>query len=218
MIMRRLSPNLVRALRHVTATIALSLGIKQRLELAGFGGPIVAIPNGVDTGRFVPRAKTPNTVLAVGKNVRRKRLSDIASFFLSRPDYHLTICGPGADTDLPGRRIPRGPNVHVLGNQSEEAIAARLGASEYFVHLAEQEGSALAVREAMAAGCKVWTTPSNAQDLAHVAVHWEAAVRDHGLGERARHEAVTTFDWQAIVRRTVEVYREAIARFERRPR
>ena len=99
-----------------------------------------------------------------------------------------------------------------LGNVSQDEVARRLGESEFFVHLSRSEASSLAVREAMAAGCRVWTAPYNAQDLENVALFWEEAVRDTELGARARQEAVERLAWSAVVARTVEVYQEVLSR------
>jgi glycosyltransferase involved in cell wall biosynthesis len=213
---RSLPPAVERAAPHVDAFFALSPAIRETLAGRGFA-PVFYVPNGVDTDRFRPLAKWPNTVLAVGSNRPRKRLPDIAQFFLARPDYQLTICGPEthrADAKHPA--IPRGPNITLRGNLEEAELARVFGESEYFVHLSRHEACPLVVREAMAAGCKVWASPVSAQDVKNVARSWEEAVSDPQLGERARREAVERLDWSVIVARTVEVYREIDARWRSR--
>ncbi|MDX1944283.1 MAG: glycosyltransferase family 4 protein [Pirellulaceae bacterium] len=192
--------------------IALSPSLKLAFERRGCRH-VHYIPNGVDTTVFRPLPKRPRTVLAVGRNSKRKKLPEIARFFLDWPDYHLTICGPGADEPpRPELAIPRAPNITILGNQSEAEIAQLTGESEYFVHLCEVEACALVVREAMACGCKVWTVPYNAQGLKNVALSWESARSDADLGRRAAREAAQLLHWPAIVGQHANFYRAILAR------
>lgn len=192
--------------------VALSPSLRERFLQHGCTS-VCYIPNGVDTSLFRPLAKKPHSVLAVGRNAPRKRLPEIARFFLEKPQFQLTICGPGADDPPePRLQIPKARHITLLGNQTEAQIARLAGQSEYFVHLCEVEASALVVREAMACGCKVWTAPYNAQDLKNVSLTWEGAISDPELGRRAAQEAVDELDWSHIVRRHVELYRATLAR------
>lgn len=193
------------------ATIALSPSIRERIGARRRHG-VHYVPNGVDTRLFRPLAKRRGSVLGVGNNRPRKRFAEIARFFLDRPEYRLTLCGPNMDVPR-GRRhpvIPTGPNVTLLGNQPETEVARLLGEAEYFVHLCEQEASALVVREAMSCGCRVWTVPLNAQGLTNVARSWEGAVADADLGNHAAAEARESFDWSHIVGRHAEVYAQTV--------
>jgi glycosyltransferase involved in cell wall biosynthesis len=200
------------------AVIALSPAI-ERVLLAAGGTRVYYIPNGVDTQLFCPLKKRPNTVAAIGRNTPRKRMVDVARFFLERPEYELTLCGPrmkaGPDEGRPV--IPLGSNITVLDNQPEHQVARLLGESEYFVHLAREEACALVVREAMASGCRVWTIPPNDQDLTNVALSWKDAVADPGLGTRAAAEAAHRFDWLVIARRHAMVFAETLGRWRANP-
>jgi glycosyltransferase involved in cell wall biosynthesis len=196
------------------SVIASSPSIRERL--GAFTTHVHYIPNGVDTRLFRPLPKKPNTVLAIGRNTRRKRFADIARFFLERPGYHLTLCGPDMCVGPGDERrpeIPIGPNIVRLDNQPEDVVARLLGESEYFVHLCELEACALVVREAMACGCRVWTVPANTQDLTNVALSWDAARTDAELGARAAREAAESFDWEMIARRYADVYAHTLARW-----
>jgi glycosyltransferase involved in cell wall biosynthesis len=208
----RIPPDVAPLIELADAVIALSPLIRKRLHALRPGG-VRYIPNGVDTQVFRPLAKQPNTVVALGNNLPRKRFAEIARFFLARPEYRLTLCGPKMQARPGGRfpAIPTGPNVTVMGNTPEAEVARLLGETEYFVHLCEQEACALVVREAMASGCRVWTGPRNAQDLRNVALSWEEAVADAELGIRAAREARESFDWSHIALRHAEVYAETLA-------
>ena len=207
-----------KAAKLADAIIALSPSIRDRFVAHGFER-VHYVPNGVNTDVFRPLEKRRNTVLAVARNTARKKLPEIARFFLSRPEYHLTICGPFTDHgDRKHPAIPRGPNVTILGRRSEAEIARLAGESEYFVHLCEVEASALVVREAMSCGCKVWTVPYNAQDLENVALSWAQAVSDPTLGERAAREAREKLDWTIISRRTASVIRTVLAELREKSR
>ena len=199
--------------------IALNPAIEQRLR-AVRGDRVRYIPNGVDSRVFRPLAKKPGTVAAVGKNRRRKRFVQIARFFLERPEYHLTLCGPGMRA-RPGERgpvIPTGPNITLLEEQPEGEVARLLGESEYFVHLCEEEASPLVVREAMAAACRVWTVEPNAQDVTNVALVWDDAISDPELGQRAAREARDSFDWSIITSRHAETYEQTLDGWRGSPR
>ena len=200
------------------AVIALSPAIRERFRALRPGG-VHYVPNGVDNRIFRPLAKRKGSVLAVGRNTQRKRFAEIARFFLERPEYQLTLCGPDMQA-LPGQGrpvIPTGPNIRILGNSSEDEVARLLGESEYFVHLCKQEASPLVVREAMACGCRVWTVPENAQDLKNVALSWEEALADPELGVRAAREARESFDWSTIAAQHARVYAETLAQWRASP-
>lgn len=204
-----------KAARLVDGIIALSPSIRDRFIAHGFDN-VHCIPNGVNTEVFRPLEKKPKTVLAVARNTHRKKLPEVARFFLSKPDYHLTICGPLTDRrDRKSPAIPGGPNITIFGARSEAEIARLFGESEYFVHLCEVEACALVVREAMACACKVWTAPYNAQGLENVALSWDQAVNDSTLGERAAREAREKLDWSIISRQTADIVRSMLAAWER---
>ena len=211
---RRIPPEIAPSIELADAVIALSPSIREQVR-ALRDTNVYYIPNGVDTRVFRPLTKKPNTVVAVGRNSPRKRFATIARFFLAHPEYHLTMCGPNmlGRPDKPVPVIPTGPNITLLGNRSERAVARLLGEAEYFVHLADLEASALVVREAMACGCRVWTVPANAQDLRNVALSWEQAVGDPELGPRAACEAAESFDWSIIVRRHAAVYKRTLGQW-----
>jgi glycosyltransferase involved in cell wall biosynthesis len=208
-----LPPEVAPSIDLADAVIALSPTILERLRSRR--DAVHYVPNGVDTGVFRPLAKKPNTVAGVGKNTARKKFVEIAKFFAARPEYQLTLCGPDMRARPGGRWpvIPTAPNVTLLDNQPESAVARLLGESQFFVHLCDVEASTLVVREAMACGCAVWTVPVNAQDVRNVALSWDQAVTDRDLGARAAREAMETFDWSIIVRRHAEVYAQTLERW-----
>lgn len=215
---RRVVPDVAPSIDLSDMAIALSPSIRQGLRARGAEN-VRYIPNGVDTQVFRPRPKKANTVLALGRNSKRKRFAEIARFFIARPGYHLTLCGPhmraGPGDGYP--IIPTGPNITLLENQSESTVARLLGEAEYFAHICDQEASSLVVREAMACGCRVWTAPANAEDLTNVAMSWEEAVADPELGARAAREAVDSFDWSLIVHRHAHVYLKTLQRWRASP-
>lgn len=203
---------LVEPVQACDVLIALSPSLQAAFQRQGCRS-VQYIPNGVDASVFKPLAKTPKTVLAVGRNTKRKKLPEIARFFQAWPQFQLTICGPRTqDPREPSLVIPTAPNISVLGDQPQSMIAELAGRSEFFVHLCEVEACALVVREAMACGCKVWTAAYNAQGLKNVALSWEAALADRDLGRRAALEAAQSLHWPFIVEQHASLYRAVLSR------
>lgn len=201
--------------RLADVIIAVSPSIRERFLRAGYRN-VHFIPNGVNLSVFKPLPKKPNSVIGVGQNIPRKRWAELARFFLDKPNYHLTLCGPNMDSlasNVPV--IPRAANITTIGNLSESETARLMGESEYLAHLCEIEACCLVIREGMASGCKVWTVPSNAQDLSNVAFSWKAAVEDADLGVRAAQEAVDRLGWERVTEKTAELFRLTLAAWKK---
>jgi len=141
--------------------------------------PVVYVPPGVDTARFVPlddgeRAAArrrlgldPDAPLIVGVSrlVPRKgfdTLIDAAALLRSRhPDLQVVIAGTGRDEARLRRRIGQtGSPARLLGFVDDEDLPALYGCADAFVMLCrerwgglEQEGFGIVFVEAAAAGC-----------------------------------------------------------------
>lgn len=170
-------------------------------------------------------------VLFVGTVEPRKNLAGLmrAMSRLGRPDVSLVLVGPDGwgpslDGELAG--VP-GP-VRRLGFLPSADVAALQRGAAAFCFPSLVEGFGLPVLEAMAAGAAVVTSAGTAteevggdgavlvdpRDPDAIAAAIGALIDDPdeaaSLRSRGRHRA-GTFRWDDAARRTIEVYREALA-------
>lgn len=217
-----------RACELAAATIAVSevqrraMPRLRRLEV---------IPNGVDTGAFVPRpeARDGRTVLGVGVVAPRKRWHVAARAIAGLP-ARLRIVGPVADAAYARRIAALAPGqVELAGAADGARCQAEAGAADVLVHPADREGFALVVVEGMSAGLPVIGTRLQKEAIddgvqgyllddadgedALVAAMRERIVRllsDDALRQRmsraARRRAVEEFSWRRVAQRLVGLY------------
>jgi glycosyltransferase involved in cell wall biosynthesis len=105
----------------------------------------------VDVFRYRPDLPRKEFFVTVSRLVPYKRLDLIVKTF-TRLNTPLLVIGDGPD--LPNLRRMAGPNVKVLGYQSNEAVAEYLGRARAFVFAADEDFG-IAPVEAQAAGCPV---------------------------------------------------------------
>ena len=172
-------------------------------------------------------------MLFIGRIVPKKRLEDIIGVLTkledSHPELHLVVAGSPAQVpayhNLLLRKIDSEQlraRVHWVGFLDEKSKPEAYAASQLFIHASESEGMAMAILEAMSAGVPVVaTTGCYMGDAAQASALRECApgvdslagaVREvlnspRGLGESGRAYVTRVHDWDAIARRSLDIYR-----------
>jgi glycosyltransferase involved in cell wall biosynthesis len=207
-------PSLVRALlRPAAAVICVSETVAAAVRAAGVE-PVV-IPNGVRIPDEVGPPAEPPEVLYVGRLSPEKNVDTLVE---ALGDLNLVVAGDGPLRDLVSNALGAVPHAEV------ERLLER---ASVVVAPSEREGFGLAAAEAMAFGRPVVAAagggllelvtdgetgllvpPRDAKAL-RVAVerllaHPELRKR---LGEAARVRARERFGWDAVIERTLDVYR-----------
>ncbi|HZT53168.1 MAG TPA: glycosyltransferase family 4 protein [Gaiellaceae bacterium] len=213
----RRCPRLVRALlRPAAAVICVSETVADAIRGAGLE-PLV-IPNGVRVPDRVAPPVEPPEVLYVGRLSPEKNIDTLVE---ALGDLNLVVAGDGPLRD----RVPQ-----ALGALPHAEVERLLERASVVVAPCEREGFGLAAAEAMAFGrpvvaaaggallelvadgeTGVLVPPRDAQALRAAVERLLAdpALRER-LGARARARARERFDWDAVVGRTLEVYRVAL--------
>lgn len=218
LIFRRVVPRAARGARRV---IAVSERTKRDLvELYGISPERIAVtPHGVDPA-FTPGGDGHGSyLLFVGAIQRRKNpLAAVgAAVELGMP---LVVAGPSREPDLARELERRGADLR--GYVEKPELAALYRGAACLVLPSRYEGFGLPVLEAMACGTPVVAHP----DLALQEVAGDAALyaEPGGLAEAIRRaladrerlsaaglERARLFSWDETARRTLAVYREALA-------
>ncbi|MGA2724615.1 MAG: glycosyltransferase family 4 protein [Bryobacteraceae bacterium] len=204
------------------------------------GTHAVALPNGVDLGRFrpAPQAPEPRRLLFVGSFSHLPNLMAVA-FFLdqvwprlrdvrlhiiagARHEYFLDYHGSQVKVRLDQ------PGVEVEGFVSD-VRGAYQRAAIVVAPLVVSAGTNLKILEAMACGRPVVATPAgvNGLDLVpgedftlvHTAAEMAAAIENllaspaecHRLAAAGRRRVEDRYGWDEIARRQTELYREVMA-------
>jgi glycosyltransferase involved in cell wall biosynthesis len=227
--MRRLERSLLReCYGHVVCSDRESAVLKRRDRAAR----IEVIPNGVDTSYFLPQRKTPQGMrfLFVGQMSYHANAEGIGWFVR---EIWPAIRGSHAASQLSIVGSSPGPGVKALANEPGVEVTGTVpdlrpfysNAYAAVVPLRTGGGTRLKILEAMAAGTPVISTRLGAEGLpvgdrehilfAEDAKSWMEAVefvsdeqRRLALVERARQLVVDQFDWSAIGRELLCVYRE----------
>lgn len=194
-------------------------------------------PPGHDPMTTIRRLGLPESyILNVGTIQPRKDLGTLLDCFarlrLQHADLHLVIVGGrgwGYD-DIATRLLDLGLTevVHLTGFINREALPDLYRAAKLFLFTSRYEGFGLPLLEAMASGTPVVTTrhsaipevvgkaaltalPGDAGGLAESAGR---LLTDQGLRDRMVKDGLgraAEFSWESAARRTLEVYREALA-------
>jgi glycosyltransferase involved in cell wall biosynthesis len=106
----------------------------------------------VDVERFRVQTQKEDFYLAASRLVPYKKMELIVNAFSGMPDLKLVVVGDGPD--LARVQKAAGPNVKVMGYQSDEALADLLGRAKAYVFAAQEDFGILPV-EAQAAGTPV---------------------------------------------------------------
>lgn len=129
---------------------AISQAVSKRIADAYQRESCIIYPP-VDVDRFVPAKRRENFYITVTRLVAHKRIDILVEAF-SRLNLPLMIIGEGPE--LTRLKRTAAPNIHFLGYQSDEEVAALLGKARGFV-CATEEDFGIAIVEAQAAGCPV---------------------------------------------------------------
>jgi len=204
------------------------------------GTHAVALPNGVDLGRFrpAPQAPEPRRLLFVGSFSHLPNLMAVA-FFLDQVwprlrDVRLRIIAGARHEyflDYHGSQVKvrlDQPGVEVEGFVSD-VRGAYQRAAIVVAPLVVSAGTNLKILEAMACGRPVVATPAgvNGLDLVpgedftlvHTAAEMAAAIENllaspaecHRLAAAGRRRVEDRYGWDEIARRQTELYREVMA-------
>jgi glycosyltransferase involved in cell wall biosynthesis len=214
----RRRPRLVRALLgSARAVICVSETVAAAVREAGVPG-VVVIPNGVRIPDEVAPPVEPAEVLYVGRLSPEKNLDTLVE---AVGDLNLVVAGDGPLRDL----VPQ-----ALGAVPHAEVERLLERASVLVAPCEREGFGLAAAEAMAFGRPVVAAaggallelvadgetgilvpPRNAEALRAGVLRLLGDSELRGrLGETARERARARFGWDAVIDRTLEVYRQAV--------
>jgi glycosyltransferase involved in cell wall biosynthesis len=159
---------LIHLYNQCDAVIVPSLRAKEQVLEKGLKKPIYVVPNGVDTKRFHPTAKTgefksrygigDGIVLFVGRLEKRKRPDTLVDAALECPETTFVIVGEGKmRRELEGK-ASRHNNIVFTGYLDSGELAQAFAAADVFVFPSEMETQGMVILEAMAAGCAVLST------------------------------------------------------------
>lgn len=221
------------------AVVVLSRKVGEEIEALGPRGPVLQIPNGIDTSLFRPALNgersalrrefgwddTPR-VLFVGRLVAKKGIDTaLAATAAAGGSFRLVVAGPGP-------LQPHGvPGVDVLGPIPAERVANLYRAADALLLPSRGEGFPVAVQEAMASGLPVVMSndPSYARYLEgaglgvrlvssaprEVAQSLESLVTDRdawtAAGEAVQKHARRAFAWDHAAERYELLYEELLS-------
>lgn len=204
-------------LRPAAAVICVSETIAAAMREAGLA-PVV-IPNGVRVPESVAPAAEPPEVLYVGRLSPEKNIETLVE---ALADLRLVVAGDGPLRSL----VPQ-----ALGAVPHAEVERLLERASLLVAPSEREGFGVAAAEAMAFGRPVVAAAGGAllelvsdgetgllvppRDAPALRAAVERLLADAELRERlgsaARERARERFGWEAVIERTLEVYRRAAA-------
>jgi teichuronic acid biosynthesis glycosyltransferase TuaC len=160
------------AAKHAAGLIAVSNGLKRRLEKLGTPAHrINMLRNGVDLTTFRPCDRhaerhalgfTRPTLLAVGNLVPKKRHALVVEALGSLPGVDLAIVGDGPERpriEALAGRLGVSDRVRFLGAKPQEALPAIYSAADLLVHPSLREGWPNVLLESMACGTAVVVAP-----------------------------------------------------------
>lgn len=215
----RRRPGLVRRLlRPARAVICVSETVAAAVRAAGVER-VVVIPNGVRIPDEVAAPAEPPEVLYVGRLSPEKNVDTLVE---AVGDLNLVVAGDGPLRD----RVP-----HALGAVPHAEVERLIERASVLVAPCEREGFGLAAAEAMAFGRPVVAAAGGAllelvadgETGLLVAPRDAAALRDAvlrllgdaelrtRLGRAGRERARERLGWDAVIEKTLAVYREAAA-------
>jgi glycosyltransferase involved in cell wall biosynthesis len=214
----RRRPGLVRAfLRPAAAVICVSETVAAAVRAAGVE-VVVVIPNGVRIPEEVGPSAEPPEVLYVGRLSPEKNVDTLVE---AVGDLNLVVAGDGPLRDL----VPNG-----LGAVPHAEVERLLERASVVVAPSEREGFGLAAAEAMAFGRPVVAAAGGGllelvsdgetgllvppRDATALRAAVERLLSDpelrQRLGSAARARARERFGWDAVIERTLDVYRRQI--------
>lgn len=231
-----------RAVRRATAVVALTdpLAATMRRVVRPPLPPLAVIPFGVDTARFrpIPGARTGRRALGVGVVAPFKRW-EIAARALRGTGISLTVVGPRPDPAYAALVRSAGDSVTLTGEVDPAELVRLYGESDFLVHPSSVEVLSAAVVEALASGLPVLGGPAVAGVVDDGRTGWVVPATENGaladglrahatalaedptlrarMGAESRGVAESRYAWPRVVERHLEVYRDVLARSDRRP-
>jgi len=228
------------AAKHAAGLIAVSNGLKRRLEALGTAARRVRmLRNGVDLAVFRPREReaarhalgfTRPTLLAVANLVPKKRHFLIVEALAHLEGVDLAIVGDGPERpriEALARQLGVGDRVHLLGRKPQEDLPAIYSAADLLVHPSLREGWPNVLLESMACGTAVVVAhfdgigdiiaaPEAGRILAEATPHCLAeTVRDLLAAPPARDASrryAEGFDWQSTTAGQIELFQHVCER------
>lgn len=225
-----------RAVRRAAVPVALTESLARTMESAvgTTRRPIAVIPFGVDGDRFRPDwgARSGLRALGVGVVAPFKRW-ELAAESLRGTGLRFVLVGPTPDPAYADRVRATGDHVQLVGELSDDALAARYAESDLLVHPSRAELLSGTVVQALSAGLPViggsalqgvvedgrtgWTL-SDSDPAAFVAKMHERATElaedpalRRRMGDAARAAAQERYRWPRVVERYEAVYRTVAA-------
>src|SRR3954468_12620544 len=232
------------SVKAAESVIVLNRQVGAEVEALGPNGPVVQIPNGIDTDLFRPAVNGERAalrrkfgweddlprVLFVGRLVAKKGLDTaLAAASASLGRFELGVAGPGP------LKPESADGVNVLGPIPSEMVAELYRAADALLLPSRGEGFPVAVQEAMASGLPV--VMSNDPSYRHylngagagvrlvppvpavIAETLRSLVSDRdawtAASEAVRRHAATAFAWDEAAPRHERLYEELLA--ARRP-
>ena len=196
------------------------------------------IPDGVDTGRFVPSptSKREDVILFVGSLIERKGvrylLAAMPAVFRSLPHFRLVLVGDGPqDQMLKGLAEELGisDRVSFLGFQSQEEVRAWMQRTKLLVLPSLEEGLGVVLLEALACGTPVVAshvdgipeviTPEvgvlvQPADTTALGIAIQSVLENQqiwaDMSWRARERAVSLYDWNHIATQWIALYQSML--------
>jgi glycosyltransferase involved in cell wall biosynthesis len=141
----------LRTANGVDHFIANSSFIARRIRKA-YGRSATVIYPPVDLSRFTLHETKEDYYVTVSRMVPYKRIPLIVEAFRLLPDKRLVVIGDGPE--MPAVRAAAGPNVTILGKQSDAVVVSHLQQAKAFLFAAEEDFG-IAPLEAQACGTPV---------------------------------------------------------------
>jgi glycosyltransferase involved in cell wall biosynthesis len=140
-----------RTAHNVDHFIGISHFIARRIRKA-YGRQAAVIYPPVNLDRFALHPAKEDFYVTMSRMVPYKRIPLIVEAFAQMPDRRLIVIGDGPE--MPAVRAAAGPNVEVMGKQSDEVVVSHLQRAKAFLFAAEEDFG-IAPLEAQACGTPV---------------------------------------------------------------
>lgn len=141
----------VRTAHGVDRFVAISDFIRRRVRKA-YGREAQVVYPPVDVERFQLGKRKEEFYLTASRMVPYKRIPLIVEAFSKMPDRELVVIGDGPDMDLV--RKAAGPNVRILGRQTDAQVIDHMQRARAFIFAAEEDFGIVPL-EAQACGTPV---------------------------------------------------------------
>ena len=218
-------------LKRADAIVSVSRDLADYLTQRLSVGPVVTIPNGIDTDLFCPSPRPTSeqvTLLSISRIVPRKNIDVLINAVqeLERQGerrLRLLIAGTGPSETEVARLAAKSDKTQFLGFIDESRKRELLTQADVFVQLSIREGLSIATLEALASGvpCVVSDLPgvrepvvpgetgllvSNPEDVESVVAVLRQLLADREQLERMRHTARQVAEERFSLRVMAEAY------------